>query len=94
MTGLAAVLDLLLELEDHELRAECLAEDRRADARTVDDRGTDGDRLAIADQQDAVERDEVPASAASRSIMSSLPASTRYCFPPVVTTAYMVFSWD
>ena len=37
---------------------------------------------------------EVPASAASRSIVSSLPASTRYCFPPVVTTAYMVFSWD
>ena len=36
---------------------------------------------------------DAPVSTASFSMTSSLPASTRYCLPPVVTTAYKANSW-
>jgi hypothetical protein len=57
MARRAAVLHLLLELEDDELRAELLAQHRAADAGPVDGRRPHRDGLAVADEQDAVEGD-------------------------------------
>ncbi len=57
MTARPSVRRLLLELEDDELRAELFREDGAADGRAGNGRRPDGHRIAVADEQHAVEGD-------------------------------------
>src|SRR6188508_753924 len=57
MAGVPAVLDLLLELEDDQLRSLRVADDRAADTRAIHRRRPDRDGVAITDEEDAIERD-------------------------------------
>jgi hypothetical protein len=74
-------------LEDRDLLALRLGDDLGRD----DDLGGLGQRVAFAGEQDVAQLIVSPASPASFSTAILSPAATRYCLPPVRTTANMVF---